>query len=232
MNDVVILDPAKHSQLKLTAPDYSHVAEQHILPISLHEFAAAASDSPVVFVKNSNTGEFQPVVILGLMPGQNIKQHEGKWLGRYIPNILKDYPLTVVLNPDEQDKVWIGIREENPQVSSTDGEPLFDGVEETPFLTQRKEALIKHFEEDQQTKAVMRYFADNELFISQTLNVSVKGEPRSINGLYLIDEDKLNQLDDEAFLGLRKRGLLGPIYSHLTSLHQINRLAAEHAAAE
>ncbi|MCG9696001.1 SapC family protein [Shewanella sp. Isolate11] len=226
MNDVVILDPAKHGQFKLKPANFSHVAEQHILPISLHEFAAAATDSPIVFVKNSETGEFQPVMILGLEPGQNLKQKEGKWLGSYLPNILKDYPLTIVINPAEQEKVWIGVREDSPQVSNDEGEALFNGMEETEFLTQRKNSLIQHFEEDQATKAIMRYFADNELLVSQSLTVRVDGEVRTINGIYLIDEAKLNQMDDEAYLGLRKRGLIGPIYSHLTSLHQINRLAA------
>ncbi len=230
MNDVVILDPAKHGQLKLKPADFSHVAKQHILPISLHEFAGAAMDSPIVFVKNSETGEFQPVVILGLEPGYNSKEQDGKWVGSYLPNILKDYPLTVVINPDDKDKVWIGVREDSSQVSKEEGEALFNGMEETEFLAQRKKSLIQHFEEDQATKAVMRYFADNELFTSQSLTVNIKGEPRTINGIYLIDETKLNQMDDETYLGLRKRGLIGPIYSHLTSLHQINRLSAEYSS--
>ena len=55
--------------------------------------------------------------------------------------------------------------------------------------------------------------------------IDVAGEKRNINGLYLIDEQKLNQLSDEAFLELKKRGILGPIFGHLGSLNQVNRLA-------
>ena len=60
---------------------------------------------------------------------------------------------------------------------------------------------------------------------AQTLTIEIDGEKRDINGIYLVDEKKLNELSDEDFLDLRKRGFLGPIFSSLTSMHQVNRLA-------
>ncbi|MCW3173442.1 SapC family protein [Shewanella subflava] len=224
-NQITLLEQAKHGELKITASDFNHVAEQHIVPVTLHEIARAATEYPIVFVKNSDTGEFQSVAMLGLKPGQNLSVKDGKWLGLYIPTVVRDYPLGLVLNPEVKDKVWIGLREEAKEVSKTEGQALFNGDQETPFLEARKKALITHFEQDQATRGILGFLAEKELFISQTLTVDVAGEKRNINGLYLIDEQKLNSLSDEDFLELKKRGLLGPIYGHLGSINQVNRLA-------
>ncbi|MCZ4336276.1 SapC family protein [Shewanella colwelliana] len=230
-NQITLLDPSKHADLKIGNADFNHLAEQHILPISLHEFSRAATEYPIVFVKNAETGEFQAVVMLGLKPGQNLSVAEGQWLGQYVPNVAKDYPLGVVLNADQPDKIWIGIRENCPQVGTEKGEALFANGEETPFFTQRREAIVRHFEEDQASKAILQLLAKKELFVQQALTINVNGEQRNINGLYMISEAKLNELSDDDFLDLRKRGLLGPIYGHLTSQHQVHRLARAEVSA-
>lgn len=226
-NSITPLDSAKHAHLKVTPTTYEHVAEQHLLPISIYEFAYAAVDSPVVFVKNSETGEYQSVIMLGLKPGQNLKQKDGKWLGLYIPNVLKNYPFGLILSAEQQDKVWVGIREESAHVTTDEGNALFEGGEETAFLRLRKESIIKNFEQEQMSKAIIAFLAQKELFSPQSLTVDIKGEKRGINGIYFIDEAKLNQLSSDEFLDIKQRGLLAPIYSHLNSLHQINRLAKE-----
>lgn len=43
-NSITPLDSAKHAHLKVTPTTYEHVAEQHLLPISIYEFAYAAID--------------------------------------------------------------------------------------------------------------------------------------------------------------------------------------------
>ncbi len=43
-------------------------------------------------------------------------------------------------------------------------------------------------------------------------------------GIYIVDEKKLNSLSDEQLLDLIKRGLMPAIYAHLMSLQQVQRL--------
>ncbi|MDO6617553.1 SapC family protein [Shewanella sp. 6_MG-2023] len=224
-NQITLLEHAKHGDLKITATNFAHVADQHIVPVTLHEIARAATEYPIVFVKNTDSGEFQAVAMLGLKPGQNLSIKDGKWQGLYIPAVVRDYPLGLVLNPEVKDKVWIGIRESAAEVSKTEGQALFEGEQESAYLENRKKALIAHFEQDQASRNILGFLAEKKLLTTQTLTVDVAGEKRNINGLYLIDEAKLNELSDEDYLELRKRGLLGPIYGHLASLNQVNRLA-------
>ncbi|MGL4474249.1 MAG: SapC family protein [Shewanella sp.] len=227
---ISLLDHTKHGHLKIGAQDLSHLHDQHIVPVTLHEFPRVAVEFPIVFVKNTETGEFQAVAMLGLKPGQNLYVNDGRWSGLYQPHVVRDYPLGLILNPEVEDKVWIGIRDTSPIVNQSEGQALFNGDKETEFLVARKEALISHFQQDQVTKHLLAKLAELELLESQTLTVEIKGEKRNINGLYLISEAKLTELSDEQFIELRRLGLIGPIYSHLTSLNQIQRLAQTEAS--
>lgn len=224
-NQVVMLDPVKHADLKARKADYTFAADQHLIPLALHEVGFAAIDAPVIFVKNAETGEFQVVMMLGLKPGENLMVKDGKWQGQYFPYLVRDYPFTPILHPEHQDKLWIGVREDASVLGTEEGVALFADGKETEFMAARKEEVMRHFEAAQISKELLKVLVEYELLIPQTLTVKVGEEQRNINGIYLIDESKLNGLSDEAFLQLRKRGLLGPIYSHLTSLAQANRLA-------
>ncbi|MCH4293330.1 SapC family protein [Shewanella sp. 3B26] len=224
-NQVVMLDPTKHADLKAKKADFSFAADQHLIPLAIHEVGFAAIDAPVIFVKNAETGEFQIVSMLGLKPGENLMVKDGKWQGQYYPYVVRDYPFTPILHPEHQDKLWIGVREDASVLGTDEGVALFAEGKETEFMTARKEEVLKHFEAAQLTKELLKVLVEKELLVAQTLTVNVGEEQRNINGIYLIDEQKLNGLSDEAFLELRKRGLLAPIYSHLTSLSQASRLA-------
>ncbi|MBW7877651.1 MAG: SapC family protein, partial [Candidatus Cloacimonetes bacterium] len=47
---------------------------------------------------------------------------------------------------------------------------------------------------------------------------------KNIAGAYVINEERLNSLSDEKFLEMRKKQYIPVIYSHLSSLSQIERL--------
>jgi hypothetical protein len=209
------------------------VKDQHLVPVVAHEFARVANEYPIVFVKNNETGEFQPVAMLGLEPGENLIVKDGKWQGAYLPHALTRSPLVLSKNPENEEQLFVGINESSDLVNKEEGNALFDEKgEETDYLKRRKEGLVSYVEFSQITAAFTKFLVDKELLIPQTLTLEIKGEKRDINGIYLIDEKKMNELSDEDFLDIRKRGFLPPIYSFLTSMPQVNRLARLKAEAE
>ena len=56
------------------------------------------------------------------------------------------------------------------------------------------------------------------------MKVKFKDEIKSINGAYVINEDRLNSLSDEKYLEFKNKQYIPAIYSHLSSLSQIERL--------
>ena len=63
------------------------------------------------------------------------------------------------------------------------------------------------------------------MFTPLNMQVRESESVKRLTGAYAIHEEILNNLSDEEFLEFRKNNYLPAIYSHLTSLAQINRLA-------
>ncbi|WP_371186125.1 SapC family protein [Thalassotalea maritima] len=221
-----------HGQIKLKNPqNFSYVSGQHLAPVVVQEFARAASEFPIVFVKNTETGDFQVVALFGVKPGENLYTQTEKWDGSYVPAALTHYPLALVPESKDSDKLIIVIATENDMVNEDEGEALFqESGEETEYLARRKQALGKYFENSQMTRMFVKELAERELLMEQNLEIKAKDEKIQLSGIYVVNEKKLAELSDEDFLDMRKRGMLAPIYSHLNSLHQINRLAQKKAS--
>ncbi|KZN46086.1 SapC family protein [Pseudoalteromonas luteoviolacea] len=214
----------KHANIKVkNGINVEFLKSQHLIPVVAHEFARVATEFPMAFVKNTETGQFQAVALFGLEPGENLYVKDGKWQAGFAPLAAARYPFGLVKHPEE-DQFGIVIDEASPLVGE-EGNALFADGKETEYLQARKEALVNYVEFARVTEVFTQFLADKELLVQQTLTVDIAGEKKDINGIYLVDERKLNELSDEEYLELRKRGYLAPIFAFLTSTHQVARLA-------
>ncbi|CCQ12368.1 Peptide transport system permease protein SapC [Pseudoalteromonas luteoviolacea B = ATCC 29581] len=219
------LQAQKHANTKIkNGVNIDFLKSQHIIPVVAHEFARAAIEFPLAFVKNNETGTYQAVAMFGLEPGENLFVENDAWTAGYLPMAMTRYPLGLVKHPEE-DQFGVVIDESSHLVNEQEGNALFENGKETEYLTRRKEGLVSYVEFGRVTEAFTAYLAEKGLLSQQTLTVEIKGEKRDINGIYLIDERKVAELSDADFLELRKRGYLAPIYAFLTSTHQVARLA-------
>ncbi|TRX55674.1 SapC family protein [Thalassomonas sp. M1454] len=226
------LNKTAHANTKIKAlKNFEHAAGQHLAPVVVHEFSRAAAEFPVVFVKNAETGVYQAVALFGVKPGENLYTATEKWEGTYAPASVTQFPLALVPESAENDKFMVVIATETAVVNEEEGNALFDeNGEETEYLAKRKEALGTYYEHAHITRAFTKELADKDLLVQQNLDINVGEEKIGINGIYLVDEKKLNELSDEDYLALRKRGFLAPIYAHLNSMHQMHRLIQKKAA--
>lgn len=232
MSKVTPLNNKVHGQTKIkVSKDFSRFNTQHLIPIVAQDFAQMATEFPVVFVKNSETGQFLPVAMMGIKNGVNLYCQEKNWSAAVKPLGFSNAPLSLVKQNAESDELIVCIDEESDLVCTESGESLFDeNNEQTDYLKNRSEALLKMAEFTHQIQAISQFFAEKKLLVSRQLTVKLESEkePFTINGVYLIDEKALNELPTEEFEQLRNQGLLPLIYAHLTSLGQITRLTMKH----
>jgi hypothetical protein len=225
VTNIVPINKDQHADLKIRGDaGFSHVADQHVVPVVAHEFVQAAGDVPIVFVKNAENGSFQPVAMLGMEQGENLLVKDGVWQGLYIPGIIATYPFRLIPSQHDQNQLMVAIDMDGANVSTEEGQALFDGDAETPFLEQRKQAVGTYFEHSQVTRGFVQMLVELDLLAERPLSLEVNGRSINLQGVYFVDETKLSQLDDEKFLDLRKRGFLHVIFAHLISLNQIRRL--------
>lgn len=216
-----------HAKTKIKPiTNVADLKEQHALGVVVQEFALAGAHYPIAFVKEQDKDVYFPVAMLGLEANKNLFVGEdGKWLGMYMPARYTHKPLTVVPNKDDANLFGIAINVDAEEVNEEEGEALFtESGEESEYLEKRKKALMAYVENEQITKAFLDTIAGMGLLHPQSINVRVKDKEYNLNGIYLVDEKKLNELSDEDFLTLRKRGFLGPIFAHLGSMHKVTNL--------
>ena len=93
MNNYIPLNSQEHKNLKFKKLDnVGHSSELHLTPVNVQEFSILCHDYPIVFVKDSETGQFRAVALLGIKPKQNLYLTDGGWEAEYIPEYLRQYP--------------------------------------------------------------------------------------------------------------------------------------------
>ena len=91
--------------------------------------------------------------------------------------------------------------------------------------------MAEYVDMGQRTRTFVERLVSLELIHEQVLTLNVNNEDRRINGIFLVDEKKLNELSDDVFLELRKNGYLAAIYAQLMSLQHTQKLVKRIAEA-
>lgn len=225
----VMLDARAHRDLKVarTADDWSVVQGINAIAVAALEFADAAVDFPIVFVRISNEqgeGELVPVAVFGLTAGENLYVQGSSWRARYVPAMLRMYPFGVA--GIEDDRVLIAIDEAWPGWSRTEGEPVFDASgEPSPRTRELIDEIGKIAGELQRGPALGKLLADAGLLMDTRFEATTpSGEKIKVDGFYSVDTSKLAELDDATALEFFRNGAMALIHAHQISMRNMSRL--------
>ena len=226
-----ILDNKNHKDVKVITHFDDEFSEKiNSALIFPNEIKAAQRDYPILFIKNPDTGQFQSVVLLGLVAGENQYINNG-WQASYIPAMINKGPFIIGFEEKEEngEKVKlpiVAIDMDNPRVNKKSGEPIFleDG-QASPYLVQVNQSLKTLHEGSQLNQEMFAAFLKNDLIEPVALNIELNnGEKISLQGNYTLNEEKLSQLSGDALTELHSSGLLRVAYFITASLDNIQRL--------
>jgi hypothetical protein len=208
-------------------------AVQYVMTFPL-EFRRAQAYYPIFFQKDSNTGKFFPIILLGFEQGENLFLGAEGWEPPHIPMSVLRGPFLIGYqskpeHPDGRQAV-ITIDMDSPLLTTAEGgQPLFlEHGGSAPYL----ENLTQLLEDIQlgleMNTAFVQALEDNDLIESVTMSVTLKdGAERQLLGLYTINEDRLKELDSEVLAALHRAGHLQSIYmimaSHSHFSEMVNR---------
>ncbi len=224
-NNLEQLTPQKHANIKVeNGIDIAFLINQSIVPVVLSELIKVATETPVIFIKHAETGQFQLVTMLGLALEENLMIKDNQWQGLYILQVLRRAPF--VLNKSEQTEEYVvGIDESSPLVNQQEGYELYhDGVA-TEYLKSRVEFLKVYASSLNQSMEFGRFLAEKNLIQEQTISLNEQGKEHKLEGIYGINENVFAELSGETHLILREKGYLSAIYAMILSKYQLNRLA-------
>ena len=229
----VPLNRADHRDLRIKPmPNVAFAAKVHSVPLAGVEFVPASRDIPVLFGGTSEE-DAGPMALLGLRQNENLLvDDEGQWAqGTYVPAFVRRYPFILAEKPEgaEGDDFTVFLDEAYPGFNTDEGERLFNEDGSDTEMLKNAVGFLGEFQgQVAQTRAFMKEI--RELGLLQPRNIQInsaaEGQGLTLNGLFVINEEKLRELDAETLQKLVKSGAMDWIYAHLMSLTNIERLIA------
>jgi SapC len=233
----VAIDRVQHRTLRLHTPTvrFDRTAGMNSLFVAAVEFIDAARDYPIVFVEagqgDDGQREVAPVAVLGLTQGENLMLNDdGSWAARYVPALLRGYPLGLA-RTDSQNYVVV-IDDKAGALSPSEGEPLFDDKgEPTPVLEERRKFVEQLENEAQRTRMLGRSLLELELLQPMRFDATLPdGKQLSVDGFFTVEEKKFGDLPSDKLAQLHKSGILALIHAHLSSLGLMRGLVERRVA--
>lgn len=205
---------------------FAFAAQEAVASVELVEVPAAVMSLPLAFLERGEG--FVLAAVLGLQNGRNLfVAPDGRWIGGYIPALIRGYPFRLASAGDSGRKILCidedsGLLTDGPEGEaffSEDGQPLqtmtdilnqFLQMDKNGVLTANAcMALVKH-------KLICPWPVTYE---------TAGGGKQGIKGLFKIDEAALNALSGDALLALRQAGALLLAYGQLLSMQHMPRLS-------
>jgi hypothetical protein len=232
----VPLNRTEHKNLRLKGvPNVKFAMNAHSVPLTGAEFGVAARDLLIVFAGN-DIADAGPVALLGLRQNENLYVDvDGKWAANaYVPAFVRRYPFVLAEKPagQEGEDFTVFLDEQYEGFNADEGERLFkeDGTD-TELLTNAVSFLGEFQQNVARTKWFMQQLVKHDLLEPRNVRLQKdakdgqEGKAINLNGLFVVNEEKLRALDEKVTHELLREGVLGWVYAHLLSLANIDRLA-------
>lgn len=235
MSNHVMLDNVTHQNLRIDRQYREGCGfDVNVARVFPAELATLQADYPLLFLRDADSGQFSPVALLGFVKGENLYLRDGRWNAPSMPLTIERQPFligfqerTVDGSPVEEPVVTIDL--DHPSVSDTEGDRLFlEHGGESPFLERIASVLHAIHEGHEANKAFSELLVGLELIESMVMDIEfIDGTRHSLEGLFIINEDRLRELDGGALETLHKSGHLRSVYMMLASLPRLSTLIDE-----
>lgn len=216
------VNPERHAgKAVVQSGDMSFAANAIVIPLMAAEMPAAMRSYPIVFFGP----DFMPVAILGIKQGENLfVDNNGKWAEpHYIPAYVRRYPF-ILAGDDKAERLTLCV--DKPRLVEASAEknetakPLFDNGEKTEIIDGALSFCEQYQGMYRKTREIMNVIAGADLLVERNSKITLgDGKSFNISGFHLIDEARLQSMEDDAFLALRKADTLATIYCHLASMN-------------
>ena len=217
-----------HAQLGLGPVSHHWCGRLNAVHLNAAEFATAATAYPIVFSQDSGSGEFSPVAVLGLRSTENLFVNDtGEWLAHcYQPAYVRRYPFHVAEMPDAQGRApqRLVCFEAGSLVAG--GAPLFDASGKATPVWEGIQRLLEAIESSrQQTRVLCKRLESLGLFTPfEAIAMPRSGKRLRLQGLFRVDEEKLNAISGKDLRVMLRKGELRATYAHLVSLENFAKL--------
>jgi hypothetical protein len=193
------------------------------------EMRALQACYPIMLYKDPGSGELYPVAVFGFEQGENLFLEDSSWDAPRIPLMIQRQPFLIGFQGStpgaERDRV-VSIDVDHPRVSQSEGLRLFlEHGGNSDFLEDMANKLEAVHNGHEQNQAFVEALLKHDLVESVTLDITLKdGSRNQLQGMYMVDDEKLQMLDAAALDDLNRNSALLPAYMMVASQSQLGRL--------
>lgn len=200
---------------------YAFAANANVVPVAAVELANMVPALPLGFVKTNDS--FELVAITSLRPGTNLfVGPNGEWLGRYIPAALRGYPFRVAKGEGQEEGILCVNVNSGLVVEAGRGEAFFEADGRPSRALSDMLNFLSRIEINRAvTQRAVAALQAADIIQPWALQVQEGGKLTVVEGLYRIDEARLNSIEGDVFLSLRTTGSLPIAYAQLLSMNQL-----------
>ena len=226
---LVELSRSEHAGLRIRADLVeATTASQHLIPIVVSEFRKAATQYPLVFAKNPETGRFGSYVLNGLGVEENLFWSGTELNVAYVPLNVRRQPFFVGTDDAPQGPATnvLCIDLDSPCVDASGAKTIVnpDGSD-SAYLQEILSILGELVAGKQRTEQFIASLLSLDLLAPIVLEIVLDdGTPLQVQGLYGLDEEKFRQLDAAKITSLWRAGYLDLIYAVIMASGQIFNL--------
>ena len=224
-NKYVLLNNVEHQNVRVITERSARYGDDVSFAMTFPlEFRDIQSCYPIFFKKDADTGMFFPVAMFGFEARENLYLSDDHWDARYIPLMIRRHPFLIGLqegeNPSDAERSVVSIDMNSPRVNETEGEALFlEHGGTTDFLAAMTEVLESIQLGHDMNAEFVDALLELDLIESVSLQVGLKDRSKhQLLGLYTINEEKLQQLDNESLGKLHSKRHLQCIFMIMASL--------------
>ncbi|HET9447484.1 MAG TPA: SapC family protein, partial [Steroidobacteraceae bacterium] len=127
----VMLDNVTHAELRVITRYGAQFGDEVGTVLTFPtEYADVQREYPIFFRKDSTSGEYHSVALLGFGKNENLFLEQGRWLADYVPGMVVRGPFLIGFQErgaggESRREPMIHVDLDHPRVSRTEGEPVF-----------------------------------------------------------------------------------------------------------
>lgn len=201
------------------------------------EFAEMQREYPIFFRRDSVTGQYESVALLGLEKGENLFLESGRWNASYVPGMIARGPFLIgfqrqEVDGEQREEPVIHVDLDHPHVSQTEGTPVFMPHGGNSAYLDHIATVLRGIRDGVEVgKAMVTAFSTMNLIEPVKLDIKLdEVHGYSIVGMHTISRERLGALDAASLESLNRTGFLEGAFLVAASINNVRSLMAKKRA--
>ena len=226
------LNNKQHAKLKVNSVyKIDSGFDYNFCPVYPLEYTSLQSDYPIFFTKDKENDTWQTIALLGFKENENLFLGKGVWISRYVPLSIQRLPFYIgsqkeVVNGIPSENKILHIDIDHPGLNESEGNEIFlEHGGNSEYLNYINNILSTIHKEANAVDIFCKEISNLDLLKLADIKIDFnENESHELKGLYVIDEEKLKNLDKENLYKLHIHQYLQHIYMIGASIGNVNKL--------